>query len=246
MTFPFRPRIAALVALAGVTFAAGCAEPDLTVLGAASTRVINDDLAALSGEPLTFANAGSSSLVQQLVEGAPADVLITADRKNMDDAVSSDLVVNPRAVATNIMVLVVPRDNPADIDSIADIQRTGVNLVLCDSNVPCGASAQLLLEANQLAAQPVSLEHNVADALGKVVSGEADAAFVYRTDALAAGDAVLTLEIPHAKEHPNTLYAAVVKASARPDSATAVVELLTSTEMASVWEIHGFASVQDD
>lgn len=229
-----------------MTFAAGCAEPDLTLLGAASTRTINDDLATLSGEPLTFANAGSSNLVHQLVDGAPGDVLITADKKSMDDAVSSGVVTNPRAVATNTMILVVPRDNPAEINSIADIQRSGVHLVLCDPNVPCGASAQLLLAANRLTVQPVSLEHNVADALGKVVSGEADAAIVYRTDAIAAGDALRTVEIPHAVEYPNTLYAAVVKTSPRPDSAAAIVDLLTSPEMASVWEKHGFAAVQND
>lgn len=216
------------------------AATELTVLGAASTRVLNEDLDELSGDSLTFVNAGSSALVQQLADGAPGDVFISADQKNMDDAVEAGLVRDPKVVATNSMVLVVPKGNPAGIKDVKDLENEDVKLVLCDKQVPCGAVSDQLIEANSLNLNPVSLEHNVADTLGKVVSGEADAAFVYRTDAAAAGDAVEVIDIPHADEYPNSLVAGVVITTEHPEQAAALVELLGSDETAKLWEKYGF------
>ena len=216
------------------------AATELTVLGAASTRVLNEDLDGLSEESLTFVNAGSSALVQQLADGAPGDVFISADQKHMDDAVEAGLVRDPQVVATNSMVLVVPKGNPAGIGDVHDLENEDVKLVLCDSQVPCGAVSKQLTQANSLDLTPVSLEHNVADTLGKVVTGEADAAFVYRTDAAAAGDEVEVIDIPHAEEFPNSLVAGVVITTEHPDDAAALVELLGSEKAASLWEKHGF------
>lgn len=216
------------------------AATELTVLGAASTRVLNEDLDGLSEESLTFVNAGSSALVQQLADGAPGDVFISADEKHMDDAVEAGLVRDPQVVATNSMVLVVPKGNPAGIGDVHDLENEDVKLVLCDSQVPCGAVSKQLTQANSLDLTPVSLEHNVADTLGKVVTGEADAAFVYRTDAAAAGDEVDVIDIPHAEEFPNSLVAGVVITTEHPDDAAALVELLGSEKAASLWEKHGF------
>lgn len=217
------------------------ANPDLTILGAASTRVLNEDLQELSPNTLTYINAGSSDLVQQLVEGAPGDLLITADQKNMDDAVAAGVVADPKVVATNSMVLVVPKDNPANIQGVEDLEDAKV--VICDEQVPCGAVSRKLIAANNLEVTPVSLEHNVTDTLGKVTSGEADAGFVYRTDAAAAGDAVLTFDIPHADEHPNSLVAAVTTNTENPEASAALLALLLSSH--EMWTKHGFTPVQD-
>lgn len=216
------------------------AATDLTVLGAASTRVLNEDLDGLTEDSLTFVNAGSSALVQQLADGAPGDVFISADEKHMDDAVEAGLVRDPQVVATNSMVLVVPKGNPAGIQDMKDLENGDAKLVLCDTQVPCGAVSEQLIEANSLNLNPVSLEHNVADTLGKVVTGEADAAFVYRTDAAAAGDAVEVIDIPHAEEFPNSLVAGVVITTEHPEKAAALVELLGSDETAELWEKYGF------
>lgn len=213
---------------------------DLMVLGAASTRVLNDDIQKNSGDKLTFVNAGSSDLVQQLRDGSPGDVLITADQKTMDDAVSSGVAEDPQVVATNSMVLVVPRDNPAKITRIDDVPRDGVHVVMCDAQVPCGAVTNKLVEANGLTVRPVSLEHSVSDTLGKVVSGEADAGFVYRTDAASAGDAVTIVEIPHADEHPNSLVAAVATRTQHREEAKKLRDELSSEEMKKAWAEHGF------
>lgn len=81
-----------------------------------------------------------------------------------------------------------------------------------DATVDAGVARapQELLRAHNLTVQSVSLEHNVTDTLGKMTSGEADAAFVYRADATVAGDAVETIDIPHAEEYRNAIMAAVV------------------------------------
>lgn len=211
----------------------------VTVLGAASTRVLNDDLQELSDAPLEFINAGSSTLVQQLAEGSPGDVLITADEATMDRAVAEGVAVDPVVVATNSMVMVVPRGNSGGITSAADLGDAA--LVLCDEQVPCGAVSRQIIRSQNLAVSPVSLEHSVSDVLGKVVSGEADAGWVYRTDAAAADGAVEVIDLPGAEEHPNALVAAVTTAAQDPAVAGEFVDLLRSGETAPVWTRHGFS-----
>ena len=240
-----RPVGLAVLATSGLLLA-GCAtdsdsgaeEESLTVLGASSTRVLNDDLQALTGAELDFINAGSSTLVQQLADGSPGDVLITADRANMDKAVEQGLVEDPRAVAVNTLVMVVPAGNPAGISSVGDL--VGTTFVLCDPQVPCGTTSEAIIADTGIKAEPASLEHQVADVLGKVISAEADAGWVYRTDALSAGEDVEVIEIPGAAEQPNEVVAAVTTAGAGKRSAVDFVDALTSDEMAEVWAGHGW------
>lgn len=240
--------IAATFAL-GSLLVGGCAPQgsgggdNLTVFAAASTRVLNDDLQALHPDELTVINAGSSDLVQQLIGGAPADVLLTADEMTMQRARDAGVVEQPRAVAENTMVMVTPADNPAGIQSVDDTAAPDVVVVACDPQVPCGAAAAALLAENGVNLTPASLEHSVTDVLGKVVAGEAEAGFVYATDAAAAGDAVQVVDIPGAAEHPNTILAAVATASPHHDAAARFVAMLEGAEAASVWRRHGFIPV---
>lgn len=217
---------------------------ELTVLGAASTRVLNDELAAQAADlekplKLQYVNAGSSTLVQQLADGSPGDLLITADQRNMDRAVDQGSVKEPVVVATNSMVMVVPKGNPAGIKGL-DGSLDGAKLVLCDEQVPCGTVSKKLQEKNEVHLQPVSLEHSVSDVLGKVVSGEADAGWVYRTDAAAAGDKVEVIDIPGAEEEPNSLVAAVTSTTPHEAEAEALLKLLRSDSMRKEWEKRGF------
>lgn len=244
--------------LAAVTLLAGCTSSSsdtaastdpsssdagvaLTVLGASSTRVLNDDLQELTNLDLTFINAGSSTLVQQLADGSPGDLLITADRPTMDSAVGQDLVNDPVEVATNSLVMVVPQGNPAGITSTADL--AGASVVLCDPVVPCGAISQTIIQEQNIEVTPVSLEHAVADVLGKVTSGEADAGWVYRTDAQAAGDAVEVIEIPGSESHRNSVMAATTTSTEHQEAAEKLLALLTSPEAAPLWSKHGFTPV---
>lgn len=217
---------------------------DVTLFAAASTRVIGDELVeeAKKLDPpvnLTINNAGSTDLVNQINEGAPADVLLTANLKAMEQAKSNGDVEDFELVAGNTLVMVVPKDNPAGIESVDDLTED-TTLVVCDPSVPCGDLTEKLAAENDLELHPSSLEHSVTDTLGKVLSGQADAAWVYKTDAVAAGDDVEVIEIPQSEEFVNEYPAAVLQNAANAEAAQAVLELLQSEALRSVWEGAGF------
>lgn len=243
----FRAKSAAIASLTAVLAVSGCTaeksdSPELTVMGAASTRVMNEEFSRLSPVPLSFVNAGSSALIQQISDGAPGDVLLTADEQTMQRAVEAHLVEGTRPVAQNTLVMVVPAGNPAGFNSVEDL-ASGDRVVLCAPQVPCGSVSQELMSLNNLNFAPASLGHSVSDTLGKVTSGEADAGWVYRTDAISAGDAVEVIEIPHSDKTPATVVAAVISTSARPENARELVDFISGPEMASEWQRHGFSPV---
>ena len=216
---------------------------ELNLLAASSTRVFNDDLKKQAAEleppvGLFINNAGSSTLVQQLVDGAPGDVLITADEKNMNDAKEAGVVNDPVQLALNVMVMVVPSGNPGNINSIEDITDEST-FVLCDPQVPCGTVSESIIESKGLDITADSLEHQVADVLGKVTSGEADAGWVYATDAAAAGDTVEVIEIEGAEEFTNGIFGAVVYESENPESAQQLLDLVAD-DFDKVWKEYGF------
>lgn len=217
-------RLALLVAGATLILPlAACAPaPDgLTVFAASSLSGV---LPGIEPEA-SYSFDGSSGLVDQIAGGAPADVFASADQRTMDRAVSEGLIDGePRMFATNHLVLIVAKDNPAGVTGF-DASLDGVKLVVCATEVPCGAATQRLAEANGLTLMPVSEETKVADVLGKVVSGEADAGLVYATDA-AGSDAVEAIDVPGAEDDPNTYWVAVVKGAAHAEAARAYVDSL--------------------
>lgn len=253
-----KKRAAAL--LAALAFAlAACAPPTsttsaqdadaatLNVLAASSTRVINDELTQRAGQlappvNLSFENGGSSDLVSKLREGAPADLLLTASKKTMDKAVQDGTVATPEVLATNVMVMVVPKGNPAGIQSVEDLARSH-HFVLCDPQVPCGDISSQIIDDTRLEVHPSSQERQVADVLGKVASGEADAGWVYSTDAAAAGDDVEVIEIPGAEKFTNQIVGAVTAEASHPDQARAVLDIL-SGDFASTWRERGFTPAE--
>lgn len=215
-------------------------QEQILIMGAASTRVLND---AISAEfPVEFNNAGSSTLISQLEDGAPGDLLITADRKAMDQAVEKGLVEDPTVFATNELVLVTTNPEITDIDSLVAKANEGAAVVACDPQVPCGRVTEALVGDKNIPF--ASLEHSVTDTLGKVTSGEADAGFVYSTDAIAAGDKVTTIAIPGAENEKNEYPVAVTKNATHPEQAKKVMDYLTSDKFAEVLEEHGFSPVR--
>ena len=218
-------------------------ETSLNLLAASSTRVINDELekrASALDTPvdLEFQNGGSSDLVNKLSEGAPADLLVTASKKTMDKAISDGTVKDPKVLATNVMVMVVPKGNPGNIHSIEDLQNEN-RFVLCDPQVPCGDISSQIIEENNLDVKPASQEQQVADVLGKVVSGEANAGWVYSTDAAAAGDDVEVIEIPDAAKFANQILGAVSAEAEHPEEAQKILDLLAD-DFDKTWEEYGF------
>ncbi|WP_431695953.1 molybdate ABC transporter substrate-binding protein [Kocuria rhizophila] len=186
---------------------------------------------------------GSSGLVQQLTEGAPADVFASADQKNMTKLTDADLAQGePKIFATNVLTLVVPKDNPAGIESVQDVLEKDVKLVTCAPEVPCGAATRKVEQANGVELAPVSQENAVTDVLGKVTSGQADAGIVYVTDAKAAGDKVTTIEIPKTDEAINTYPIVALKDSEQPELAAQFVDLVTGEQGQKVLRDAGFGA----
>lgn len=208
--------------------------PKLTVFAAAS---LTEVLPKISDQTYSF--DGSASLVDQLKAGAPADVFVSADKPNMDKAVAAGVVAGtPTQFASNVLVLVTPAGNPAQLTGL-DASLEGKKLVVCAVGVPCGNATAKLAAQLGLTLKPVSEETKVTDVLGKVSSGEADAGLVYATDARRAGDQVVTIQVPGSEKLPNTYWAAVVKGSKHADAAAGFISTLTGEGRQTLAD-HGF------
>ena len=233
-------RIACLAALLLVVPLAGCGEDDgntsprtLTVLAAASltdvfAKIGPDFQAAHGGVEIAFAFGSSTDLAEQAADGAPGDVLATADETSMQVAEDAGVTDEVQTFATNVLVIVTPPGNPAGIETLADLE--GTTWVRCADDVPCGRVALSVLEANGISAEPASLEEDVRATLDKVAAGEADAGLVYATDAVAADDAVTTIEIPGAEEQLTAYFTTTLEQAQDADLATDWVGYLTSEE----------------
>jgi molybdate transport system substrate-binding protein len=192
------------------------------------------------GVHVKLAFDSSATLAQQAVEGAPADVLATADDSTMDSAQDA-VAEGPTDFATNTMVLVVPSDNPAGISQFSDVANKGVTFVVCVETAPCGRVAAALLDDNAITTPPVSLEVDVKSVLSKVTADEADAGFVYATDAVAAGDQVTIFDIPHAAEEITTYPIATLKQSEDADLARQFMDLVLGPQGQQVLADAGFS-----
>lgn len=244
---------ATLVLLAGLS---GCGGDDssggsdsttLTVYAASSLTSSFEEIAtefekSHDGVNVEFSFAGSSDLVSQIQQGAPADVFASADTANMDKLTADDLVGSgPENFASNTLEIAVPPDNPAGITSLQDLTKSGVNLVICAPEVPCGAASQKVAEVAGLTFTPVSEEQAVIDVLSKVTTGEADAGLVYVTDIKAAGDTVTGITFPESAEAVNTYPIATTADSENADLAQEFMDLVLGDTGQSILAEAGFA-----
>lgn len=225
-------------------------ERTLTVFAAASLQRPFEQIGlaferAHPGVDIRFGFGGSSGLVAQLADGAPADVLATANEATMDKAVAEDLVSGePQAFASNTLQIVVPLGNPAQVASLADLTRPGTKVVLCAPVVPCGAASLAVERAAGLDITPVSEEQSVTDVLGKVRSGEADAGLVYVTDAAGARGEVTGIAFPESTSPGavNTCPVATLESAADAELADEFVAAVTGDEGQKVLRAAGFGA----
>jgi molybdate transport system substrate-binding protein len=194
------------------------------------------------GASVEFSFAGSSDLVTQLTQGAPADVFASADTKNMDKAAQAGLLAGgPVNFASNTLTIAVAPGNPKKIASFKDLARQGLNVVVCAPQVPCGSATQKVEQATGVTLNPVSEESSVSDVLNKVTTGQADAGIVYLTDAIGAGDKVAAVAFPEAAGAINTYPIAVLKGSTNPQLARKFVDLVAGDSGQKVLNAAGFA-----
>jgi molybdate transport system substrate-binding protein len=202
-----------------VTF--GLAAAKLTVFAAASLTGV---FPQVDNAP-RYNFAGSDQLAFQIEQGAPADVFAAASPKYPDALHAKGLLTKPRVFATNELVLIVPRANEAGIRSVYDLRKK-VRLVIGAKGVPVGDYTRKALAALGLSSvlkNVASQETDVKSVVAKVALGEADAGFVYRTDALAAARDLRQLSLP-ARARPKIAYElGVVKGTKHLRAANAFV-----------------------
>ncbi|TIC86320.1 molybdate ABC transporter substrate-binding protein [Nocardioides sp. GY 10113] len=242
---PTRRTLAALLAL-GATLPAlagcGAAPETVRILAAASLTDVFGDLAtefeAEHGVDVALSFGSSTDLAEQAADGAPGDVLATADEASMAVATAAGAAAHPRPLASNVLVIVTPPGNPARVTSLDDLAHA--TWVRCADEAPCGRVATAVLADHAVDAEPASLEVDVRAALDKVTSGEADAALVYATDAAAAGADVETVTIPGAEREQTTYLVSELDQSTDPDLARAWVDLVTGASGRAALRRAGF------
>jgi molybdate transport system substrate-binding protein len=179
-----------------------------------------------------YSFAGSDQLAIQIQQGAPADVFAAASPKQPELLFRNGIVRKPVVFATNKLIVLVPRKNPAHIRTVYDLRREGVKIVIGDSTVPIGMYTRQILDALGITAEVtrnvVSEETDVKGIVTKVALGEADAGFVYRTDAKPVASRTLSVALPPWAQPSIRYEVAVVKASARQQAAKAFVRKFLS------------------
>jgi len=204
----------------------------LTVFAAASlTESFNamkpEFEAAHPGVTVKYSFQGSSTLVQQLSNGAPADVFASADQANMDKATQAGVITGtPTVFATNKLTIAVGPGNPKGITTFADLAKNGLKVVVCAQQVPCGSATQKVEQQTGVTIKPVSEEQDVKQVLTKVESGDADAGLVYVTDAATAGGKVTQVQFPEAAQAINNYPIATVKNAPQADLAQQFVQFV--------------------
>ena len=212
----------------------------LTVFAAASLTQVFP--AIDKSERYSF--AGSDQLALQIRQGAAADVFASASPKYMELAYRDGFVTKPVVFATNKLIVLVPRSNPAGIKSVYDLRRPGLKIVIGDKTVPIGTYARQLLDTigitNDVMKNVVSNETDVKGIVAKVALGEADAGFVYQTDARPVASQTRSIALPVWAQPPIRYEVAVVKASTHGAAARAYIKKLTSKRGRKLLAMAGF------
>jgi molybdate transport system substrate-binding protein len=263
-------RCAALTLLAMAPLAAGCSASNgdadaadrsgasvsggaplggsLYVLVAASLLPVTEAIAASferhhPAVEVQVSGAGSSTLREQVLAGAPADVFIPADPSHVH-TIRNEVGIDgqPVVVAHNSLVLAVPAGNAAGVDSLADLSLPELLIGLCAPEVPCGAHARAGLSDLRIEPAPDTEEPNVRALATKLGAGELDAAVLYASDVIAEPDRITSLGWPRGQQ-PEVTYEAAVLADAPNDAAAGafVAYLQTDTARAAFADF-GFAT----
>jgi molybdate transport system substrate-binding protein len=198
--------------------------------------------AAHPGATVTFNFGASSSLAENIVQGAPADVFASAGAKNMQQVEDAGAASNSTTFADNVMQIAVPPDNPGNVTQLSDLAKPGLKVALCQPQVPCGAVAAAVLTKANLTVTPVTLGADVKSVLTTVQLGEVDAGVVYKTDVRAAGTKVKGIEIPPDQNASTSYPIAALTKAPNAAGAAAFVDYVLSDDGEKVLAQAGFAA----
>ena len=249
-----------LLAGCSVGAASGSTAPDrvaLTIFAAASLKGVLEAAkpvyeAAVPGAVLTVSTDSSSTLATQIEQGAPADLFLSADTTQPERLVEGGFAGgDPVPFASNELTIIVPSDDPADVQAPSDLARPGVQIIAAGDEVPITKYAKQVVD--NLAAQPgypadfaaayaanvVSREDNVKAIVAKIELGEGDAGIVYVTDA-AASKGVKTVDIPEAANVQATYAGVIVQTSTNQVAAKAFLDWFAGPDGQSILASFGF------
>jgi molybdate transport system substrate-binding protein len=218
-------RLLAIAVLAALVAAPAGARPHTTKLTIFAAASLTEAFQTFDSNE-TYSFSGSNTLAAQIRQGAPADVFASASPQYTQDLYRQKLVGKPVTFASNRLVLIVPKSNPAGLTSVYDLVRKSVKLVVAAPAVPVGSYTRTVLRKlglSRVLAKVVSQESDVKGVVGKVALGQADAGFVYVTDVKPVAGDVTAIRIP-ARAQPRVRYEiAVVSSSPRKQAARAWV-----------------------
>lgn len=234
-------RILLFAAVAAVVVGAAGAQRDTsraTVYAAASLMNAFPKIAPHA----RYSFAGSNALAAQIRQGAPADVFASANVKLPFGLYGDGFCSRPVVFTRNALVLIVPRANPAHIKRVFDVRRKGVKLVIAAQGVPVGDYTLQVLQKLELTGalkNVVSRETDVREVLAKVALNEADAGFVYSTDARSVPRKVRALAIPP-RGRPNIEYGICVVLAGNKSAGHTFVKRVLSKAGQKVLLRYGF------
>ena len=228
------------------TDTAGGTTVTITVFAAASLTDAFAELGqAFSAEHprvrVRFNVGPSSGLATQVLEGAPGDVLASADPSATSRVVAAGAALDtPEVFARNSMEIAVPAGNPGRVVGLADFARSDLLVGACAEEVPCGRLARRLLAGAAVAPVIDTEEADVRSLLTRIEAGELDAGLVYRSDVLAAAGSVEGIDVPGADQVLATYEIVALAGSATPEVARAFVALVGSGVGQRILADHGF------
>jgi molybdate transport system substrate-binding protein len=200
----------------------------ITVYAAASLTQVFPRI----GKAPRYSFAGSDTLATQIAQGAPADVFASASPRQTELLYHNELLRRPVVFATNKLIVIVPRSNPAHIASVYDLRRNGVKVIIGTPTVPVGTYTRQILDSlgitQAVMNNVVDQEPDVKAIVAKIALGEGDAGFVYKTDAKPAGTKVKALLIPAWAQPPIRYEIGIVRKSSHRAAGQAFIKRVTS------------------
>lgn len=224
---------------------------ELIVFAAASltgafTELAQDFEAAHPGVEITFNFGSSGTLATQINEGAPADVFASASPATMTTVTDAGNGAGTAVTfVRNRLEIAVPAGNPGAVQDITDFADEGLDIALCATTAPCGSAADKLFGEAGITPEPDTREADVKAVLTKVEAGEVDAALVYHTDVLAAGDKVEGIEFDESDLAINDYLITALKDSDQAELAADWVEFVRTDEAQDVLVESGFEAIED-
>lgn len=224
---------------------------EIYVLAAASLTDVMGELQKVYNEEnpetdIVFSFDSSGTLQQQIEEGAPADLFVSAAQKQMDTLEEEDLVASDTRVdlLKNTVVLIVPADSESGISKFEDVLNDDVGMVAVgESSVPVGQYTEKIYTHMGIwdqVKEKANFGTNVRNVLAWVEEKQADCGIVYATDAAITDKVKVVAEAPEGSHDPVIYPAAVLKKAAQPEAAQSFLDFLQTEEAAKIFEKYGF------